>query len=146
MKIAFDEHIPPPVQLAVLPLLDGARFKNVTVVAAKKYAEPPATSDVPWMEKFKADGGGAIVSGDNAMRRKPHERQAITDLRMVLIFLPPSWNNAEFAEKSGYIMYWWPVILELIHKSRPGQCWELPKGTKVNIKSVRDVTGAKGSK
>lgn len=146
MKVAFDEHIPPPVRDAVKPLSDGLSSKPIEVVAAKDYAKPPASSDVPWLENFAADGGRAVISGDKGMRRRPHEREAITDLGLIVIFLPPSWNNAEFSAKSGYILYWWPVIMKLIRTSNRGTCWELPKGIKVDIEKVKDVTGKKGSK
>lgn len=96
MKIAFDEHVPP----VMWRVLDGfAKDKtftkltgNVTFCSARDYAPRPgaagfvAKSDVPWIHSFAKDGGRVIISGDAKMRSKSHERAALVEAGLVVVF------------------------------------------------------------
>jgi hypothetical protein len=65
---------------------------GIEVVLAKDYAPSPTDddfvhgSDVPWMERFAADGGTAIISGNTKMLTVPHELLAIQRLGLTSVF------------------------------------------------------------
>lgn len=143
MKVAFDEHVPIKVLRALELLLEGDRNGGVEIVSATEYRDgKPASSDVPWLEAFAKDGGKIVISGDMAMRRKPHERKALLDHGFIVFFLPSSWCNSKFNQKAAYIMQWWGVIFEMAKASNPPKQFQLPNSMTTSSK-VRDVTGQK---
>ncbi len=123
MKIAFDEHIPPEMINPVQALLENK--SEIQVVRARDYAAPPATSDVPWLVKFAADGGRVVVTGDEAMRSRLDEQAAHRDLGLIVFFFPPEWNNLNMYSKCAFLLKWWPAILEKAAESKPGDFWEM---------------------
>lgn len=141
MKIAFDENVSPPVLPAVRALLEHGKRGSIEIVSAYNYSERPAISDVPWLYKFHQDGGHAVVSGDIKMRGKPHERAAIMDLGLIVVFLPSQWSNWQFHIKGAYILAWWEVTCDLITTSRKRTCWQLPNSMTPDIEAAKNVTG-----
>lgn len=141
MKVAFDEHVPSRVLRALEPLLEDERNGRIELVSASDYRDgKPAKSDVPWLEAFARDGGKVVISGDKAMRRKPHERKALLDNGFIVFFLPSSWCKAPLNEKAAYIMQWWSVIFGMAKASKPPKQYQLPNSTNTTSK-VRDATG-----
>lgn len=123
MKIAFDEHIPPDMVIPVRVLLE--KKSHFEIVLAKDYAEPPAKSDVPWLIKFAADQGRVVITGDKAMRSRLDEQHALMQLGLIVFFFPPVWNRWPMTSKCGFLLHWWPAILERAANSKPKQFWEL---------------------
>jgi hypothetical protein len=73
--------------------------KDLILVKAGDY-EPTKTdrdyvkgSDVPWLDRFAADGGLAVISGDTKMTRRLHEKLCLYDHEFVTIFFEAQWNN-----------------------------------------------------
>lgn len=143
MKVALDEHVPPVLRTAIGVLLEDERNGAIKLVIAKDYGNPPAKSDVPWLTKFKADGGAIVISADKKMRARLHERQAINDLGLICFFVPSQWSKWRFMQQSAYILRWWQVIVETANKSSPGECWQLPATWTPTPESLRNVTGPK---
>lgn len=146
MKVALDEHISPALLDAVRKLLENERHGDVTVVGAKNYAEPPAKSDIPWLKKFKDDGGEVIVTADKRMRANLHERAAIQELGLVCFFVPPQWPKWKLMRQSGYLILWWEVIVDVARKSSKGECWLLHGSLTPTVEAIKNVTGPKETK
>lgn len=77
-------------------------------------------SDAPWIRRFAAEGGRAVISADAAMRRKPHERLALVETKLVVIFFSSAWSSWKFCRKCSLIIHWWPTILATAKKGKPG--------------------------
>jgi hypothetical protein len=123
LKIAFDEHIPPEMAGPVKALLeDGIELE---IVLAKDYADPPASSDVPWLVKFAADGGRVVLTGDKEMRSRLDEQAALRELGLVVFFFPPAWNNWNMTDKCAFLLKWWPAIVAKAQESSPSDFWEM---------------------
>ena len=159
MKIAFDEHVPVTLVRVFEALSKERQIRNsigskgfpkdLEVVAARHYAPSPldddyaGNSDVPWMERFAADGGTAIISGNTAMMSVPHELLAIQRLNLVVIFFEERWNNWDFFEKSSLILWHWKSIIATIKSAKPATLYRIPaKWTQ--LEKLTRVVGPKG--
>lgn len=105
MKIAFDEHIPPEMVIPVKGLLQK-KVVGLEIVIARDYADPPASSDVPWLTKFAADGGRVVVTGDRTMRSRLDEQAALKDLGLIVFFFPAPWNDWSMTDKCAFLLKW----------------------------------------
>ena len=159
MKIAFDEHVPVTL-VRVFEALSRERQirnsigskgfpKDLEIVAARRYAPSPldddfaGNSDVPWMERFAADGGTAIISGNTAMMSVPHELLAIQRLNLVAIFFQERWNNWDFFEKTSLILWHWKSIIATIKAAKPATLYRIPSNWTQKEKLTR-IVGPRG--
>jgi hypothetical protein len=145
LKIALDEHIGDAIVEALTALSGADKMLRAELVSARKYSESiKATSDVPWIERFKQDGGSVIVSGDARMRGKLHEQKALSDAGFIVFFPARPWNNLKVYSKTAMLIRWWPFILEKARSSGLGRFYEVPiswSGT-----SFKEVTPPKRKK
>jgi hypothetical protein len=125
MKIAFDEHIPPVMVKVFKTLALGNHLVKAEFVAARDYAIPGVTGDVPCLNAFAKDSGKVVISGDRRMRSRPHERQALVDAKFKVFFFVPKWNQENGFSKAAFLIKWWPDIQAKINDSSSGQCWEI---------------------
>lgn len=130
MKIAFDENTP----AAMVRLFQGFQQERslrdlatgITIGRAQDYYPTPddpdfvSRSDAPWIRRFAAEGGRAVISADAAMRRKPHERLALVEAQLVVIFFSSAWSGWKFCRKCSLLIHWWPTILTVAKKGKPG--------------------------
>jgi hypothetical protein len=60
------------------------------------------------------------------MKSNPHERLALIECGMVVIFFEPRWNRWGFFDKCGHLMHWWPVIAGKARRGKKGSFWHVP--------------------
>lgn len=77
-------------------------------------------NDAPWIRRFAGAGGRAIISGNTKMLKVPHEKLALSQTGLVVVFLPGQWSGWRFCQKCSLLFHWWPVILDTIKKAPPG--------------------------
>ncbi|RNJ43861.1 hypothetical protein DNR46_20000 [Mesorhizobium japonicum] len=100
--------------------------QGVEIKSAKDYTPKPEDhdyqrkSDVPWIRRYAAAGGRIIVSGDVKMSSVPHERLALVEEGMVVVFFAPKWDNWLFCRKAALLLHWWPTILTHVRTAKPG--------------------------
>jgi hypothetical protein len=82
--------------------------------------------DQIWVRKFADAGGHAIVGGDFAMTKKPHEIIAIAETGLRLIVLDQKWPQQKKHIQISYLFYWWPHIEEAIAGAKKGACLKVP--------------------
>ena len=126
-------------------LRDQLVSKKHTLETVDDYAAS-GVDDQIWVRKFAAAGGDAIVGGDFAMTKKPHEIVAIAETGLRLVILDQRWPQQPRNIQISYLFYWWPHIETILEASKPGQCFKVPWGweeTKDAIKLISvDVQGA----
>ena len=83
-------------------------------------------SDVPWVKRFAADGGRVIISGDTAMMKEDHERQALLETSMVVMFFGPEWSKWKFHRKCALLLNWWPAMVTTSRLAEPRTFWRIP--------------------
>jgi hypothetical protein len=135
LKIAFDENVPSAMVRAFQAFAKERQLRRVTgtfeIKSALDYtpklgdADYQRNNDVPWLKRFADDGGRVVISGDTSMKNVPHERMALVQLGLVVIFFESRWSNWPFFSKCALLLHWWPVIARTIRKAKPG-FWHVP--------------------
>lgn len=154
MKIAFDENMPHAMVRVFQTFTSEKSSKklvgNFEILSAKDFtpaksdADYVAKNDVPWIKRFHQAGGRVIISGNTEMKNVPHERLALIECGMLVIFFEPSWNNWGFFKKCAHLMHWWPVIAAKARSGKKGKFWHVPlnwqghDGGKLRAVSNRD--------
>jgi PIN like domain len=136
VKIAFDENIPASMVRVFETFATERQLKKLTgnfdIESAKLYTPEPqeddyiAKNDVPWIRRFAHAGGRIIISGNTNMRNVPHERLALIENGMIVIFFESRWNNWGFFDKCSHLMHWWPVIAKKVKTAPKGSFWYVP--------------------
>jgi hypothetical protein len=130
LKVAFDENMP-AAMVRVFRLFHKERslkhiVQGVVLESAKDYTPQPddpdyqRKSDVPWIRRYAQAGGRIIVSGDAKMTTVPHERLALVQEGMGVVFFAPKWGNWVFCRKAALLLHWWPTILKHVKRAKPG--------------------------
>jgi PIN like domain len=136
LKVAFDEHVPVAMVRVFQGLATERKLKGLaetlSVESARDYAPKPEDpdylkrSDVPWVRRFAAAGGKVIISGDTNMTKEDHERLALIEAGMVVIFFGSQWSRWKFHRKCALLLNWWLVIVSTSTKAKPGSFWRVP--------------------
>jgi hypothetical protein len=103
LKIAFDENMPPALVKVFKTFASEKQLKsilgNFEIESAVDYTprkdDPDylRKNDVPWIKRFAAAGGKVIISGNTQMKFVPHERLALVQAGMIVIYFENQWNN-----------------------------------------------------
>ena len=83
-------------------------------------------SDVPWLDRFAAAGGRAVISGDVKMRIRSHERLCLYQHGFVTIFFENQWNDWKFLRKTALLLHWWEEVATKIKTADRGTFWVIP--------------------
>lgn len=94
MQVAFDENIPIAMVRVFKALATERQFRKLglTIHGADDFTPKPGdedykpNNDVPWIKRFAAAGGKIIISGNTRIMSVPHERLALLDAGMVVLF------------------------------------------------------------
>ena len=124
MRICADENVAPKLTDLIRQQLLSPGFTLDTVDdhAAR------GVDDEIWVRKFAKAGGDAIVGGDFALTKKPHEIVAINETGLRLIVLDERWPRQKKHVQISYLFYWWPHIEAALTTAGPGQCFKVPWG------------------
>jgi hypothetical protein len=60
------------------------------------------------------------------MKSVAHERLALIECGMVVIFFEPRWNGWGFFEKCAHLIHWWPIIAAKARRGKKGTFWHVP--------------------
>ncbi|MCP3397147.1 hypothetical protein [Bradyrhizobium sp. CCGB20] len=131
MKIAFDENVPIAMVRVFQTFANERQLQKLIsgkfeVESAKDYSptkdDPDYVphSDVPWVKRFAAAGGKAIISDNTDMKRQPHERLALIECGMIVIFFESQWSGWKFFRKCALLLHWWPEIAMKLKRAKPG--------------------------
>lgn len=136
MKVAFDENIPIAMVRVFQTFAKERQLQRLTagllIESAKDYTPRPDDpdyekgSDVPWIRRFAADRGRAIISGNTRIMERPHERQALVDANLVAVFFESAWNELRFCTKCSLLLHWWPVVAQKLNDAAPPSFWRIP--------------------
>ena len=58
--------------------------------------------------------------------RRPHERLALLEEKMIVVFFGRGWDNLKFFQKSAFLLNWWPIIAETVRRAKPATFWRVP--------------------
>jgi predicted nuclease of predicted toxin-antitoxin system len=114
MKCLFDNNMPPKLA-KTLGYLEGDEGIPVEHLKDKFL---PDTSDIDWIKKLSMEGGWFVITRDNHIRKRVHERKAWQESNIPIVFLEKSWIKINLWEMAWRLIKCWPNL-------------------KVNIKSLR---------
>lgn len=136
MKIAFDENVPICMVRVFQTFAKERQLRKLVgdfeIQSAADYTPNPGDpdyakkNDVPWIKRFSAAGGRVIISGNTEMKNVPHERLALVQEGMVVIFFESKWNNWKFFRKCALLLHWWPVVAKKLKTAKRGTFWHIP--------------------
>jgi PIN like domain len=136
VKVAFDENIPMALVRVFERFGEERQLKKLTgnfiIESAKKYTPDRSDedyqpkNDVPWIKRFYQAGGRVIISGNTDMLFVPHERLALIECGMLVIFFSEKWNNWGFFDKCAHLMHWWPLIAAKARRGKKATFWCVP--------------------
>jgi predicted nuclease of predicted toxin-antitoxin system len=129
MKCLFDTHL--PLKLAkTLSFLEGDDGIIVEHLNAKF---PPDTPDIEWIKKLAKEGDWFVITKDNQIRKKPHERQVWQESHIPIVFLPRTWMNCDFWEIAWRFVKYWPNLKKSINQNKKSESFELTINGKITI-------------
>jgi len=135
VKIAFDENIPIAMVKVFKAFAGEKQFQkistNLSIESAKDYTPKPGDADympgndAPWICRFAAAGGKVVISGNTDMMWKPHERLALLEQGLIVVFFEDRWNNWKFFTKCALLLFWWPILVARLRTAKPKTFWRI---------------------
>lgn len=116
---------------------------NLIIESAATYRPSPSDADylrkndVPWIRRFADAGGQAIICNDHRMMKVPHERTALVEANLVVVFFERSWNQLPFTAKCAHMLLWWERIVSTIQHSSAPAFWKVPQKWELDEKLQR---------
>ena len=136
MKVAFDENIPIALVRVFKQFANERQFRfltaGLTIESAHDYTPVPGdadyqkNSDVPWVKRFAAAGGRVIITGDTEMKNAAHERLALIEAGMIVVFFEKQWSQWDFWQKCALLLFWWGRIAKRVKRARKGSFCKVP--------------------
>ena len=107
MKFFLDNNLPPAIARALNELVGDEH--EVVHLRAKFSAD---TTDVEWIQSLGNEGDWIMITRDDAIIRKPQEREALKQSGITAFFLAQGWKHLTRWELAWKIVRWWPNIQE----------------------------------
>jgi predicted nuclease of predicted toxin-antitoxin system len=117
MKCLFDNNMPPKLA-KTLGFLEG---EDGIPVEHLKEKFPPETPDVDWIKKLSKEGDWFIITRDNQIKKRPHERKAWLESNIPIVFLEKSWIKIGFWGMAWRLIKCWPDLTERITHLRKNE-------------------------
>jgi hypothetical protein len=89
------------------------------------------TPDADWMRELAGESGWIILSGDVAIGRNPHEIAAWKAAGHTIFFLRAGWTNIEFWPQVQKLARYFPEIIALSRRAKPGDAFVVPVTGKI---------------
>ncbi|MCL1931860.1 MAG: DUF5615 family PIN-like protein [Treponema sp.] len=129
MKCLFDNNMPPKLA-KTLSFLEGD--DGITVEHLKDKF-PPDTTDIEWIRKLAKEGSWFVITQDNQIRKRSHERKAWQESHIPIIFLQKSWINHDLWEMAWRLIKYWPHLKENIKRNRKNESLLLTINGKITV-------------
>ena len=129
MKCLFDNNLSPKLARA-LNLLEGDDGIPVKHLKEKFTSDTP---DIRWIEKLTQEGNWFVITTDNQIRKKPHERKAWLESNIPIVFLPKAWVVFDFWDIAWRFIRYWPNLKESINRCKKNESLELSINGKIKL-------------
>lgn len=121
MKCLFDNQLPPKLA-KTLSFLEG---EDGIIVVHLKERFSPDVEDVEWINKLAKEGGWFVITKDNQIRKRTHERRAWQESHIPIVFLQKTWINLNLWEMAWRLIKCWPNLKETIKQDRGRKSFQL---------------------
>jgi predicted nuclease of predicted toxin-antitoxin system len=117
MKCLFDNNMPSKLA-KTLNFLEGD--DGITVEHLKDKF-PPDTPDIEWIKKLAKEGNWFVITQDNQIRKRSHERKAWQESNIPIVFLQKAWISHDLWGMAWRLIRYWPNLKENIKRSRKNE-------------------------
>jgi hypothetical protein len=132
MKIIIDENISPRI---VRALREPNKEPDIQIDSVRE-GYGAGTPDPDWMFRYKADGGLAMISGDENILQKTVNRVAYAESGLISIWPPSRWSDLKFWGQAAFLVRWWPAICSRVKVANIGDRLRLPFSWSPNSDSL----------
>ena len=129
MKCLFDNNLSSKLS-RTLNYLEGDKGIIVEHIREKFSADTP---DIDWIRQLEKEGDWFIITKDNQIRKKPHERKVWKESHIPIVFLQKTWMNHEFWEIAWRLIRYWPKLKQTITNNRKVESFELTVKGKITV-------------
>jgi hypothetical protein len=114
MKCLFDNCLPKKLSKTIQYLEgeDGIKVFHLQ----NKFS--PDTPDIGWINSLSKEGNWFVITRDNQIKKKPHERKAWKEAGLPVVFLAKNWMHFDFWDIAWRFIRYWPSIKDIIERSR----------------------------
>jgi hypothetical protein len=119
-KFFFDENLAPRLAKAIGDLCEEAEVVHLR----SRYG--PRTSDVHWLRELASEGGWTLVVADARIWTRPQEQEILREGRFPAFLLAKGWTNHGFWDQAWHLVRWWPILMEVAARLKPGEHYEVP--------------------
>ncbi|MCL2442515.1 MAG: hypothetical protein FWD13_03520 [Treponema sp.] len=127
MNCLFDNNMSPKLA-KTLNYLEG---DDGIIVEHLNEKFPSNISDVEWIKTLSKEGNWFVITQDNKIRKRNHERIIWQEARIPIIFLQKSWVKQNFWETAWRMIKCWPKLKESISRNRKKESFELTINGKI---------------
>lgn len=121
MNFFFDNCISYRIARAI----DALDERNTIVPLRDKF--DPKIKDPDWIRQLAADDQDwVIVSGDPAITRGRHEREAWLESGLTAFFWEPRWLKIKLWQQATLMLKWWPKLPDQASAVAPGAGFLIP--------------------
>jgi len=132
LRFFFDNNVSPRIAAAISIL--ATQEKDEVTYLSKRF--PEDALDVQWIPVLAAEGKWIIISGDEAIQRRPAERKVFSDAKLTTFFLASAWPRAPFWDQAYFMVRWWPRIREFAQHAPAGTVVQIPFGASGKFKET----------
>jgi hypothetical protein len=129
MKCLFDNNMPSKLA-KTLNFLEGDDGISVVHLSEKFSPDIP---DIGWIDNLTKEGDWFVITRDNQIRKKTHERKAWQESNIPIVFIPKTWINFDFWDIAWRLIRYWPKLKENINHSRKNESLELSINGKITV-------------
>ena len=129
MRCLFDNNMPPKLA-RTLNYLEG---DEGIFVEHLKNKFPANKSDIEWLRELAKEGDWFVITRDNQIRSRAHERRAWKESHIPIVFLQKSWIKQDLWEMAWRFIKYWPKLKENVNRNRNNESFELSVNGKVTI-------------
>ena len=97
---------------------------------------PRDSPDEVWLRGLGTEGDWVIISGDTRILSKRALRDEWARTRLTAFFLANVYGNARYWDQIGFLMRWWPNILEQARLVERGTGFEVPYRMSGRLKPI----------
>jgi hypothetical protein len=129
MRCFFDNNLPPKLAktLSCLEGSDGIPIEHL------KDKFSPDTPDVEWLKKLSGEGNWFIITRDNQIRNRSHERKAWQESHLPVVFLQKSWMNHNLWEIAWRFIKYWPELKQNVLRNKKANSFLLSIKGKISV-------------
>lgn len=93
---------------------------------------PENTLDVDWIPEV-GKRGWVVITGDRGIARKPAEKKALEEARIISVFMAKGFTNKAIFDLVSCIIKWWPEIERQVERVKAGTSLQVTINGKVEM-------------